>query len=123
MTYRLKILSSLLILSLLLISKPVKAYGDVIMFALPFLGAIAKQAATPKCGDGASRYDCRFELTHEEWLAQRENKIRNLTHIPAGACKMFKHYDEDKGMTTGQACKQSDGSWKIENGSPLGFYK
>ncbi len=113
MTYRLKILSSLLILSLLLISKPVKAYGDVIMFALPFLGAIAKQSATPKCGDGASRYDCRFEMTHEEWLANRSHSIKNLTHVPAGACKVYYNHNGKGGYTTGEVCKQNDGSWKI----------
>ena len=84
------------------------------MFALPFLGAIAKSSQTPKCGDGASRYDCRFELTHEEWLAQREHSMRNLTHVPAGACKVYYKHTVDKGYYTGQACKQPDGSWKVE---------
>ena len=92
------------------------------MFALPFVGAIAKESSRARCGDGASRHDCRYELTHKEWLAQREDKIRNLTYIPTGGCKMFKHHG-DKGTITGTACKQEDGSWKIESGSPRNFYK
>ena len=104
MTYRLKILSSLLILSLLLISKPVKAYEGVVMFALPFVGSIVGQSWR-----NHNAYD------HDKEMAEFDYNIRNLNYIPIGGCKIFEQYDKNGAMSHGRACKQSDGSWKKDN--------
>ena len=100
MTYRLKILSSLLILLLLLIYKPVKAFEEVLFFALPFLGAITQHT-------NEMEYD--YERTMEEFAFN----IKNLNYIPVGGCKVYDVKDPDTGAkTNGRACKQPDGSWK-----------
>ena len=85
MTYRLKTLSSLLILSLLLISKPVKSSEAVVMFALPFIGAIVNQS----------------------W------KERNSYDHEAEMAEFYYNHNGKGGYTTGEVCKQNDGSWKI----------
>jgi len=100
MTYRLKILSSLLILLLLLIYKPVKAFEEVLFFALPFLGAITQHT-------NEMEYD--YDKTMEEFAFN----IKNLNYIPVGGCKVYAMKDPETGGTiNGRACKQSDGSWK-----------
>ena len=103
MTYRLKILSSLLILLLLLIYKPVKSDPyTATMFALPFLGAIFSHS-------GPMEYD------HDKEMEGFDFNIRNLNYIPIGGCKIFEHTDDNGATTNGRACKQSDGSWKKDN--------
>ena len=102
MTYRLKTLSSLLILSLLLISKPVKSSEAVVMFALPFIGAIVNQSWKER-----NSYD------HEAEMAEFYYNIKNLNHIPVGGCKIATRIEEGARYDR-QACKQPDGSWKVE---------
>ena len=105
MTYRLKKLSSLLILSLLLtFSKPVKASEAVVMFALPFLGAIVNQS-----------WQQRNSYDHEAEMAEFYNNIKNLNHIPVGGCKIATRFEEGARYDR-QACKQPDGSWKLQEG-------
>ena len=94
----------LLLLSLSLIGtyKPVKAdpYA-VTMFALPFVGAIFGQAM-------------RNNKSSSGDMEGFEYNIRNLNYIPIGGCKVFKQYDKLGALTEGVACKEPDGSWKVD---------
>ena len=79
------------------------------MFALPFLGAIAKQKHPCTM---ESWHDCQDIMSFEEYLKAREYNIKNLTYIPVGGCKGYHTYNSADGQTSGRACKQPDGSWK-----------
>ena len=94
----------LLVLSLIGISKPTKAdpYA-VTMFALPFVGAIFNQALR----DNSYPYDEEFQKNYVE-------NRKNLHYIPIGGCKVFTEHLPNGGTSTGRACKQADGSWKVE---------
>ena len=67
----------LLVLSLTGISKPVKSSEAVVMFALPFLGAIVNQSWRER-----NSYD------HEKRTAELMQYYNNLEYIPAGGCKI-----------------------------------
>ena len=71
------------------------------MFALPFLGAIVHQTN-------------RMEYDHDKEMAEFYHNIKNLNYVPVGGCKVFSKRSPDQGTTTGRACKQADGSWKVE---------
>ena len=73
------------------------------MFALPFVGAIVGQSWR-----NHNAYD------HDKEMAEFDYNIRNLNYIPVGGCKVFTQKSQENGTTTGRACKQSDGSWKVE---------
>ena len=81
------------------------------MFALPFLGAIAKDANRSRC-KMESWHNCRDVTTFEEFLKVRKYNIENMTHVPAGACKVYHSYNGVDGARSGRDCKQADGSWK-----------
>ena len=71
------------------------------MFALPFLGAIVHQTN-------------RMEYDHDKEMAEFAFNIKNLNHIPIGGCKIFRQKNDKGVVTNGRACKQADGSWKVE---------
>jgi len=71
------------------------------MFALPFLGALTFHSSKPK-------YD------YDERMKQQTEFFKNLNYIPVGGCKVYSQSVSGQGTTTGRACKQSDGSWKVE---------
>ena len=99
MTSKLTLL--LLVLSLIGISKPVKAFEEVAIFALPFLGALVFNTNKP-------------EFDYDKRIKQNTEFFKNLNYIPVGGCKVFSKRSPDQGTTTGRACKQADGSWKVE---------
>jgi hypothetical protein len=70
------------------------------MFALPFLGALTFHTKKPEFDSDMKGF---------------EYNIRNLNYIPIGGCKVFKQYDKNGALTNGVACKQEDGSWKVDN--------
>jgi len=93
----------LLSLSLIGIYKPAKADPvAATMFAIPFVGAIIGQAMRN------NNYD------HEEWTKDFTHTIQNLNHIPTGGCKIFTKIDDQGVRTNGRACKQADGSWRMD---------
>lgn len=47
-------------------------------------------------------------------MQQQTEFFKNLNYIPVGGCKVFTQRSEENGNTTGRACKQTDGSWKVE---------
>ena len=71
------------------------------MFALPFLGAIAFHSNEP-------------EFDYDKRMKQQTEFFKNLNYVPVGGCKVYRHEDPQGGTTTGRACKQTDGSWKVE---------
>ena len=91
----------LLSLSLIGIYKPAKAFEEVAIFALPFLGALVFNTNKP-------------EFDYDKRMQQQTEFFKNLNYIPVGGCKVFTQRSEENGNTTGRACKQSDGSWKVE---------
>ena len=94
----------LLVLSLTGISKPVKSSEAVVMFALPFLGAIVNQSWRER-----NSYD------HEKRTAELMQYYNNLEYIPAGGCKIVTKKVNGASFDR-RACKQNDGSWKLEEG-------
>ena len=90
-------------LSLIGIYKPVKAdpYA-VTMFALPFVGAIINQA-----------WD-RNNYDHDKEMAEFYHNIKNLNYVPVGGCKIFNKTDQNGATINGRACKQADGSWRMD---------
>ena len=91
----------LLSLSLLLTYKPVKAFEEVVMFALPFLGAIVHNTN-------------RMEYDHDKEMAEFAFNIKNLNYVPIGGCKIFHKKDLNGATINGRACKQADGSWRMD---------
>ena len=79
------------------------------MFALPFLGAIAKQKHPCTM---ESWHDCKDITTYEEFMKVQHYKHDNMTYLPPGVCKVYNSYDNQGVQRTGRACKQEDGSWK-----------
>ena len=71
------------------------------MFAFPFLGALTFHSNEP-------------EFDYDKRMKQQTEFFRNLNYIPVGGCKVFTQKSQENGTTTGRACKQSDGSWKVE---------
>ena len=71
------------------------------MFALPFLGALTFHSSEP-------------EFDYDKRMKQQTEFFRNLNYIPVGGCKVFSKTSPKGGTTTGRACKQADGSWKVE---------
>ena len=78
-----------------------KSFEEVVMFALPFLGALTFHSNEP-------------EFDYDKRMKQQTEFFRNLNYIPVGGCKVFTQKSQENGTTTGRACKQSDGSWKVE---------
>ena len=93
----------LLVLSLIGISKPAKSIDgiDTLMFALPFLGAIVHQTN-------------RMEYDHDKEMAEFYHNIKNLNYVPIGGCKIFNKTDQNGATINGRACKQADGSWRMD---------
>ena len=91
----------LLVLSLIGISKPAKAVQEVVMFALPFLGAIVHSTN-------------RMQYDHDKEMEQFNFNIKNLNYVPIGGCKIYYKKLPNGGTVNGRACKQADGSWKVE---------
>jgi hypothetical protein len=81
------------------------------MFALPFLGAIAKSTNRPRC-QMKSWHNCKDVTTYEEFMKVQNYKHDNMTYLPVGACKVWHSYNDVEGQRSGRACKQEDGSWK-----------
>ena len=71
------------------------------MFALPFLGALTFHSSEP-------------EFDYDKRMKQQTEFFRNLNYIAVGGCKVFSKRTPGQGTTTGRACKQADGSWKVE---------
>ena len=92
MTYRLKKLSSLLILLMLLTSKPVQAFEYLIMFALPFLGAITQES--------------QQRPTLDEQYGAYSQHFGTLDYIRVGKCKVYTQQTQGNGTVNGRACKQ-----------------
>ena len=94
----------LLVLSLIGISKPVKSSEAVVMFALPFLGAIVNQAWD------RNKYD------HEAEMEALHYSRQNLSYIKPGGCKIVTKQEKNASLHR-EACKQADGSWKLSEPS------
>ena len=83
------------------------------MFALPFLGAIAKSSNRPKC-QMKSWHNCKDVTTYEEFRKVQHWKHDTMAHVPVGGCKVWDSYDNINGQSSGRACKQADGSWRMD---------
>ena len=87
-----------------MICKPAKAFEEVVIFALPFFGAIVNQSWRDR-----NSYD------HEKRQAELVKHFKNLEYIPAGGCKIVTKKIEGASFDR-RACRQEDGSWKLEEG-------
>ena len=109
MTYRLKRLSSLLILLMLLTSKPAYAWEQAIIFALPFVGNMLYDSSKPK--------------TSLEKYGEYSKHNPELDWVPVGHCRKADFIDPTTSSVTHKVvCKQSDGSWKLDNDRWAGRY-
>jgi len=104
MTYRLKRLSSLLILLMLLTSKPVQAMEQVLFFALPFIGSLTYNSWNKETPE---QYDARVK--------QYYNNFNTTQWVEVGRCMPVEIETVEHGTYHKTACKQSDGSWKLDD--------
>jgi surface antigen len=47
-------------------------------------------------------------------MEQFNFNIKNLNYVPIGGCKIYYKKLQNGGTVNGRACKQADGSWKVE---------
>ena len=55
-----------------------------------------------------------MEYDHDKEMAEFAFNIKNLNYVPIGGCKIFHKKDSNGATINGRACKQADGSWRMD---------